>query len=359
MDTIQFRKKLHPTLALMLNRRELKLIVTATQAENLNTLIKKATILTKQGMNKEVVYSLFPELEKYHKDSIEKDTPKATNLKDIIKLYLSHSETIVTPTEQRRRVAFFTNILPAYWKELKIPVDTSKVNSKHLYALSQHMAIQPNPRNPKEPNKPQTVNRYIKMIRGCINWGLKTGLYSLPSTMPTLKLNNSLKANREPLKSIEYETICRQLVGGELLLFQTIYLSGMRNSEVYKLTISEQEGVPVFNLLDTEDKLKTSSSHRIVPIHSKLLEHIIAIKSFSKQDILRLSRSINKTIKELYPTKSLYSARHSVVTRLIQKGVDVSKVQALIGHSSDHSMTMGVYFGGYDIETLRDVVELL
>ena len=361
---IKYRKRVPKVLQQILNTQELHRTFTSqAQVEELNTLLNESVVILSQGLPLEITAPIVLRngLDRYVKQ-LKTTAPKTLHLKDVTALYLAYSKENVTVLEQRRRVTFFTKVLPNYWSSCKIPSELEKVTSKHLYILSQHMSLQPNPRNPKETNKPQTVNRYIKMIKGMVNYGLSTGLFTLPNTMPTLKLNKATEANRAPLNTIEYKLLCSNLYGQELILLNTIYLSGLRSSEVHKSTIKTINNVVCFDLTSPSEKLKTKASYRMVPVHTKLLPHIDTIEAFTKQDVLRLSRNINSNIKELFTDsagKSLYSARHSVVTNLVKGGVPIERVQQIVGHSNSASMTMGVYFGGYDIQQLQEDINTL
>ena len=361
---IKYRKRVPSVLVPVLNRREFNISFKSQhELDVFNTALNEAMVICNSTLPKELKAStvLNSGLKQYY-IPIKYTQPKAVYLTDITTLYLAYSKGNVTTVEYKKRVAFLTKVPPTYFKACNISLKVDEVTSKDLYALSQYMGKQANPRNPSQIRKPQTVNRYIKLIRGMVNYGHSVGLYSLPNTMPTLKLTNSSEVRRIPLNDTEYTALYKNLYGDSLLLLNVLYLSGLRPSELYKCVIDNVDGVVCFNLMEPLEPLKTKASYRIVPVHSKLLPNIDTIKTFTKQDILRLSRVINNTIKEVLPNsegKSLYSARHSVVTNLINKGVGIEKVQAIIGHASNASMTIGVYHAGFKLSDIKESIELL
>ena len=78
-----------------------------------------------------------------------------------------------------------------------------------------------------------------------------------------------------------------------------------------------------------------------------------SIQAQSKQVIT----AIRKHLK--YPkNKSLYSARHSFITNLINANVPPHIVAELAGHSNK-GMTLSNYWNGSDISTLKKYIDLL
>ena len=364
MSAIKYRKRVPKVLQAVLNTHEIHRTFTSQHdVDKLNTLLDESVVIMNSGLSADITTPVVLRngLEKYVKKN-KTIQPKVLFLEDVTTLYLAYSKANVTTLEYKRRVVFLTEVLPTLFKSCHIPLKLDEITSKHLYILSQYMGREPNPKIPTETRKPQTVNRYIKLIKGMVNYGHSTGLYFLPTTMPTLTLSNSPEASRVPLNSNEYEALCNNLNGEALLLLDIIYLSGLRPSELHKCCVSTVEGVVCFDLSEPKEPLKTKASYRRVPIHNKLIPQLETIKALTHNDIKRLSREVNNTIKEVLHNplgKSLYSARHSVVTRLINKGVSVERVQAIVGHSSSASMTMGVYHGGFELEVLREDINLL
>lgn len=361
MEPLQVRKRVPKCLTSELNRREIKKTFNNQREVNsFNSMLQYGVDVFKaSGV-------LINDLKPYIR------VTKVVNLQtfdDIIPLYLAHSKSNVSKKEYKARVSLFTELLPTLMKYLHIPTTINKVTSAHLYSLTTAIGKLPNRRlyryralNVDELVRTKTteiqsiasINKKIKRVRTFIQYGHSTGLYTLPNTMPVMKEKYSEKGNREPLTAKEYTLLYEKLNKECRLLLNTIYYSGMRNSEVHKATIETVDGVLVFNLSSC-DRLKTKSSYRIIPIHSS-----IDSENISKLNIRWNSIQINRTIKKLFPNKqlSLYSARHSFITNLINSNVPPHIVSELAGHSNK-SMTLSNYFGGTELAVLSSYVELL
>ena len=361
MNSYKVRKRVPSIMVPVLNRSEIvKSFKTKSALDNFNLLMEESTVLLQNlPLTQALPIILNKGLSIYVKQKRVKKV-HIVSISEAIQLFLVHSATTVTPLEQRKRTIFFTEVLPTYWKALKLPSDTSLITSSHLYKLSNYMGIQPNRKQPELSNTPQTVNRYIKMIKNLINWGNNTGSYSMPNTMPTLKIKDSQVAHRTPLNGTDIQLIQNNLYSSSLILFNTMLLSGMRNSEVGRCVVTTIDNIPVFNLRESE-QVKTSSSRRIIPIHPTLLPYIDTILGWTEQDIKRISRSINITIKELLPNThhTLYECRHTFISTLLNNNVPLLRVQQLSGHSQG-SITIGTYFGGFSLDTLyADICTIL
>lgn len=361
MESFQVRKRVPRCLTSELNRREIKkTFYNQKEVDSFNIMLQYGVDVFKaSGV-------LINELKPYVKEA------KVVNLQtfeDIIPLYLAHSKSNVSEKEYKARVSLFTELLPTLMKYLHIPTTINKVTSAHLYSLATAIGNLPNRRVYKyralsvdelvrtkttEIQSIASINKKIKRVRTFIQYGHSTGLYTLPNTMPSMKEKNSDKGNREPLTAIEYNLLYEQLNKECRLLLNIIYYSGMRNSEIHKAVIEIVDGVLVFNLSSC-DSLKTKSSYRRIPIHKS-----INSENISELNIRWNSIQINRTIKKLFPNKqlSLYSARHSFITNLINSNVPPHIVSELAGHSNK-GMTLSNYFGGTELAVLSSYVELL
>ncbi len=361
MEPLQVRKRVPKCLTSELNRREIKKTFNNQREVNsFNSMLQYGVDVFKtSGV-------LINDLKPYIR------VTKIVNLQtfeNIIPLYLAHSKSNVSEKEYKARVSLFTELLPTLMKYLHIPTTINKVTSAHLYSLATAIGKLPNRRLYKyralsvdelvrtkttEIQSIASINKKIKRVRTFIQYGHSTGLYTLPNTMPVMKEKNSEMGNRVPLTAKEYTLLYEQLNKVCRLLLNTIYYSGMRNSEVHKATIETVDGIPVFNL-NSCDNLKTKSSYRIIPIHSS-----IDSENISKLNIRWNSIQINRTIKKLFPNKqlSLYSARHSFITNLINSNVPPHIVSELAGHSNK-GMTLSNYFGGTELAVLSSYIELL
>lgn len=138
------------------------------------------------------------------------------------------------------------------------------------------------------------------------------------------------------------------------------FFSGLRLSEIPKLKIVRSE-IPYFDLTSSKISLKTSSSHRKIPIHTILIPYISKIEEWEYNHLLWLARKTkNRISKHLKNSenKSLYSLRHSFATELISKNVNPAIVSELMGHSQK-SLTLSVYTKQFPIKILNEAIQKL
>lgn len=140
-------------------------------------------------------------------------------------------------------------------------------------------------------------------------------------------------------------------------LVKILYTSGMRLSEVYKCEVKEIDGIRVYDLTARDIKLKTKSSHRVIPVHSCVDTDLIKELSYPQQ----ASKIINKLIREHISEDSrkvLYSLRHSFATILKHKGIQQEVIAELMGHT--HSgMTFSRYADRYRVATLKGAIDTI
>ena len=377
----KIRKRVPISLISILNTKEInKTFSSQAEVNHLNRILKEAVEITQsnlpRGMIEELVLTMHNNgLEQYKK--LDKSIDSSLYLVDAIALYLTYSKRNTTAKEYKERVQFFTGLLPELFKQLHLPTQVKEIKSSHLYMLSQTIQKLPNRRIYKYRNMPiatylslnitaddymlpDSVNKMIKRIRGFANYGRLTGLYNLVNTIPTVKVPAS-DGKRIPLSTQDYQTLSKALNHKAMLLFNIIYFSGLRPSEIHKATIDTITGVIAFNLTEPTSALKTKSSYRYVPVHKTLLPYLDEIKALTYPNIRAQSQVIARTIRNVLPDpkgKSLYSARHSVVTNLINNGVPPERVSSIVGHSFS-TTTMGVYFQGYKLSQLLEDINTL
>jgi len=160
--------------------------------------------------------------------------------------------------------------------------------------------------------------------------------------------------------------------------------TGARLEEIAQLhleDIRQVDGVWVFDIKAEGDRsLKTASSTRLVPVHSALIQ--LGLLTYCEQLKVRretrlfhelvqnrtgkYSPRVSKWFNERYrpscgvvaPGKVFHSFRHTVDDVLKQKGVEVSKIKAILGHK-DNDITTGRYGNPYGPKILKEIVELL
>ena len=221
-----------------------------------------------------------------HNSSIP-DEIKAT-IDMAIQSYLDTSKSTVTKIEYNNRRDFFTTLLPSLWKRYKLPNEVQNVTVKDLNLLAKALQELPNRRLNKYRNLTtdqlltitapteerlamETANKLIKRIRSLALFGAKTGLFTLPTTIQTIKVKQKDKGIRIPLTMEDYDILEKVLTPKPLLLLQIIKYSGIRPSEIPKVKLSIIDDIEVFDLSNSQEQLKTASAYRYIPIAEPLM----------------------------------------------------------------------------------------
>lgn len=143
-------------------------------------------------------------------------------------------------------------------------------------------------------------------------------------------------------------------------------------------------GIFVFDINDdNEKKLKTKSSKRYTPIHSKLIEmglldrveelkrqgkeRLFEELKYSKEDqnYISLPSKWFARIREkldwvgLEPRLDFHSFRHNVITDLQEKEIPEYRVAAIVGQKVGQGVTFQRYGKGFAGKTLKADVEML
>ncbi|PMG45629.1 hypothetical protein BCU90_17345 [Vibrio lentus] len=151
--------------------------------------------------------------------------------------------------------------------------------------------------------------------------------------------------------------------------------------QLYREDIQEVEGIWCisFNADKEDQKLKTKSSWRTIPIHKKLIE--LGLIDYIKQ--IPTGTRLFPTLKYLsddgygkYPSKwfsiqrdkaltkeernkkTFHSLRHTVANEFKQMGIEYSPASYILGHF-DESMTYGRYGKDYRVEKLKPIIDKL
>lgn len=237
----------------------------------------------------------------------------------------------------------------------------------------------------------RTVNEYLTTYQSFFGWAEIQGFITRnPFKKLAIRQKKSKQQKKDAFSLAQVKSILLELdklknsktkahlYWGTLI---AIY-SGARLNEIAQLTlddVKETGGVLYFDINDEGDdeggkRLKTESSKRKVPVHSKLLEMgfegylrearagkfkklFPALKFQNNHGHGRnLARWVNKNLLVDLKIKdkklSFHSFRHTVVTTLYASQVAVEIVQELVGHSKN-SITLNVYNHGYDLKRLQ------
>lgn len=255
-----------------------------------------------------------------------------------------------------------------------------------------------------------TINKYLQTYSGLFKWVSDNG-YTEINPFDSLNIRENAKKAKEPkrnpLTKSEIKLVLEEIGKKENGLFDTdtrywgtliaIY-TGARLNEIASLTpsdfkLDEATGIYYFdiNKQDSDSKsLKTMSSERVIPVHSKLIElGLIEYVAKAKRIVGKKSGTDNNS-RLLYdltytegegwgrklgrwfndklmvkldiktPKTSFHSLRHSFITNLGVSGVEHSTIQAIAGHEGD-TITASVYthYGVEHLTVFKDAVEKL
>jgi integrase len=212
-----------------------------------------------------------------------------------------------------------------------------------------------------------TQIKYLKVVKQFFNYLIKADILRYnPCTLLTMP-NNKI-ANRLPFTNNDMSSLFNifDTLDDRKYIYYILAYTGMRPSELWKATISTEDGVVCFDLSDKYLKLKTQSSHRKIPLHNKLLE--LGVDKIFHQVTKQYTQTavsiyFNKTIKPTITdntNKIMYSFRHTVATELKRAEVMMDKVSEILGHNyENNSMTKEVYAGRYTVQQLQQTINQL
>lgn len=225
-------------------------------------------------------------------------------------------------------------------------------------------------------NIPEEDRLTINRVQGCVNYIKRYFNYCFAQQLIPFNPANFISVTREETAIDEREPFTREEVR-ELLqlsdklnnqhartIYYTLAYTGMRLSELWKCSINQIDGVYCFDLTSKRIKLKTKSSHRLIPMHDKLIElgiHEVlteALQVYKSNSIgCHYKRNLRGRVTD-NPKKVMYSLRHSFATELKYSKVDSLVISELMGHSHE-GMTMGRYASRYPVEILKEAIDSL
>jgi integrase len=244
----------------------------------------------------------------------------------------------------------------------------------------------------------KTINNYLQSYSGLFSWAKANGyVESNPFAGLTMRVNRRVasKDGRQAFSPEQTRLMLGELTNNTRGLINRDHqkwgpliglYTGARLNEIGQLglqDIRQQNEIWCVDFNDEGDdkRLKNEGSRRLVPLHPKLielgfLEHIGALKKQGQTRLFpkltytakngwgrNLGRWFNEEFLVALGIKSkplvFHSLRHTVVTTLLQAGVDEQIVKAIVGHSQSGVTQQHYFKQGYTIKQLHDAIELL
>lgn len=242
-----------------------------------------------------------------------------------------------------------------------------------------------------------TVNSYISIYQSFFDWAEKNG-HTEANPFEGMRVLGSRKESREQRQAFKPEALqavyteltqnTRGLVKKQSHKWATLIgmFSGARLNEICQMEaadLQQQDGIWYFNLFESEDdmgnkKFKTAAARRKVPVHNRLIE--LGLLDYHRDICSRttsrmfpdynfepkagygrtLGRWFNDILTPALSIKSkahvFHGLRHTMVTRLIQAGVEVPVCQSIVGHERK-GVTQGTYNReGYTLLQLQQAI---
>jgi len=254
------------------------------------------------------------------------------------------------------------------------------------------------------PMSPKNVNRVLGAITAFFNWAVReeftahnpTRSLGVPLTnradsqrdafsMGDLRVLFELSPLYQGCKSTEHRDAPGNIIirDAKFWLPLVALYSGMRLEEIAQLRTEDVRQVDDVWVLDVNEnhgsRLKTSDSHRHVPIHPTLiniglLDHAAETRlgghdqlwpdlqkgndGYYSSPLSKWFSRYKRKIGITNPKVTFHSFRHTVINRLKQAGIDESKIKELVGHK-ENSITMGRYGKRFEPSVLIQTVEKL
>ena len=213
-----------------------------------------------------------------------------------------------------------------------------------------------------------TLNGYMKRISRFYNFCFASQYTTINPCLFVTK-DKSQISEREEREAFTKEDISKliPIIKEYDIYKQVIYFSlmftGLRISELYKAQIKQHnENEFYFDLTDSNIKLKTKNSHRIIPLHKELIKmdvQTILPKALELNKMNWIRRLFNEKIKVKITSskkKVLYSFRHTVASELKYLNVKSEIISEILGHTNSN-ITLDRYASRYTFEVLKNEID--
>jgi len=219
--------------------------------------------------------------------------------------------------------------------------------------------------------KPATVNRELAIIKRIMNLATRWGYTERNPASEVQYCKGVAKRTRWLTESEEQSLLTFSPEWLRNIIIVAIN-TGLRRGELLNLTWED------INLNDAYIFVKMSKNgdQRCVPINKRVYATLESLRTFSSQSYSQTFSSypvfthdgfaIKPRILEYYFTRSakmarlndlhFHDLRHTFATRLIQAGVDLYRVQLLLGH---RTLAITQRYAHHSLNTLRGAIDML
>lgn len=213
-----------------------------------------------------------------------------------------------------------------------------------------------------------TLNGYMKRISRFYNFCFASQYTTINPCLFVTK-DKSQISDREEREAFTKEDISKLIpiikkydIHKQVIYFSLMF-TGLRISELYKAQIKQHnENEFYFDLTDSNIKLKTKNSHRIIPLHKELIKmdvQTLLPKALELNKINWIRRLFNEKIKVKITSskkKVLYSFRHTVASELKYLNVKSEIISEILGHTNSN-ITLDRYASRYSFEVLKKEID--
>lgn len=299
---------------------------------------------------------------------------------DLLLEYLGPDASLHMSSDTANEVKAMIMALPKYARSKE---DFKKLTIRELIALED-----------VERMSATSIAKYLQTYSSFYDWAVKRKDTDENSFKNLVEKTYNDEQVRDEFKPDQIKVMLDEVIHNRSGLIKSPYqkwgvlialYTGARLTEIAQLELSDIkqiDGIWCFDFNDEGEnkQLKNKASKRIVPIHSRLLELGILELAQQARDAgeTRLlydlpyhkkngyGRNLSRWFGETFlprlgmKTESLvfHSFRHTVITRLLQEGVEEAIAKKVIGHAVEGVMQK-VYAKGYKTSQLQDAVERL
>lgn len=233
---------------------------------------------------------------------------------------------------------------------------------------------------------PSTVRANIRVLKSCLNEAIRKDLLST-NPLNHIALPSVPKKAVKAFTNDEQNRICKVVKTNKDLPILVALYTGLRIGEIAGLKWNDinwdDQVIIVRNNLQRLRKevhqsktelvnasLKTSLSHRVVPLGKTLSNQLQDLKEVSISEFVftfknnepldpRTIRNRFTKVKQKADVSDLpfHALRHTFATRCIEKGVSVTTISALLGHQSA-KMTLDTYTNSFISEKRAAIAKL-